>query len=157
MSRTPSLTFRQAVYSQDTEEVFIILLEISHDDLDAPIRICNAGVDITSNGNQFVYYPFALNLPDDDADSVPQAQLTIDNVDLQQVEAIRSIQSPPSVRIMVVLASTPNTIEVDFSDFIINNIKYDAMTITGTLTIEDFYSEPVPGDYFVPSEFPALF
>jgi hypothetical protein len=58
---------------------------------------------------------------------------------------------------MVVLSSTPNTVEADFPVFKFTEITYDALTITGTISIEDFLLEPFPGDSFVPSLFPGLF
>jgi hypothetical protein len=155
--RDTSLTFRQAVNAQETNELFIVLLEISHSSLADPIRINNSGASITSNGNTYVFYPFTINLPSDEDKQLPEAELVIDNVDLQQIAAIRGMSSSPSIRIMVVLQSDPNTIEVDFPNFTLSSVTYDAMTITGTLSIDDFMMEPFPGGWFVPSDFPAAF
>lgn len=155
--RTTSLTFRQAINAQNTEEVFIILIEISYGTPATYIRICSGGQNIISNYEEYVYYPFDLSLPSDEAENVPQAQLTIDNVDQSLIEAIRNLARAPGVRLMVVLASDPDTIEVDFADFVFTNISYDALTITGTISVENFMSEPFPGDTFVPSNFTALF
>lgn len=155
--RATSLTFRQAIYAQETGEVFVVLVEIDHDDLPSPIRICSNDVDITSNGNVYVAYPFNIELPSEEEGDLPQARLTVDNVDRSLTEAIRTIQTPPSVRIMIVLASDPDTIEVDMPDFVFTNISYDAQTVTGTISIENFMSEPFPGDVFTPSQFPGLF
>jgi len=155
--RNTSLTFRQAVYGQETDEVFIVLLEISHEDLDSPIRVCNNDSNIESNGDTYIAYPFNITLPEDSADDFPQARITIDNVSQDLTAAIRTIQTPPTVRIMVVLASDPDTIEVDLPGFIMTNISYDAKTITGTISVENFMSEPFPGDLFTPTRFPGLF
>jgi len=155
--RNTSLTFRQAVYAQETAEVLIILLEIDHDDLDSPIRICKNDTDITSNGNVYLAYNFDIQLPTDEDNDVPQAQLVIDNVDRALTQAIRTIQTPPTIRIMVVLASAPDTLEVDMPDFLLTNISYNASTITATISIENFLQEPFPGDLFTPTQFPGLF
>jgi hypothetical protein len=155
--RTTSLTFRQAIYAQETNEVFVVLVEIDHADLASPIRVCSNDTDITSNGNVFTAYPFNIELPSDDEGDMPQARLTIDNVDQSLTASIRTIQSPPSVRIMVVLASAPDVLEVDMPDFVFSNITYDAFTISGTISIESFMNEPFPGDVFTPSQFPGLF
>jgi hypothetical protein len=154
--RSTSLTFRQAINAQETEQVFIILVEISGTGMDT-IRVCSGGESISSNGNDYIYYPFSLDLPSDEAEDVPQAKMTIDNVDQSLIEAIRTLARAPSVRIMVVLASDPNQVEVDFSDFIFTDITYDALTISGTISVENFMSEPFPGDYIVPSNFISLF
>jgi len=155
--RSTSLTFRQAIYAQETDEVFIVLLEIDHADFASPIRVCNDSTDITSNGNVYTAYPFEIELPTDEDGDVPQARLIIDNVDRSLTEAIRSIQSPPTVRIMVVLVSDPDTVEIDLPGFVFTNISYDVMTITGTISIENFLNEPFPGDIFTPTQFPGLF
>ena len=157
MSRSPTLTFRQAINAQNTEEVFLVLLEIAYGSPAQYIRACSGGQNIVSNGDEYIYYPFDLNLPSDEAENIPQAQLTIDNIDQTLIEAIRNLSAAPTVRLMVVLASAPDTIEVDFADFSFTNISYDALTITGTITVENFLSEPFPGDTFVPSNFVALF
>jgi hypothetical protein len=155
--RSTTLTFRQAVYAQETAQAFIVLIEITHATLSVPIRICSGGQNITSNTHEFIFYPFELNLPDESTESVPTATLTVDNVDRQIIAALRALDSPPAVRIMVVLSSTPNTVEADFPVFKFTEITYDALTITGTISIEDFLLEPFPGDSFVPSLFPGLF
>ncbi len=159
MSRNPTLTFKQALFAQETDKVFAVLLEIRSG---TPpnyeyIRANNSGEDITSNSEIFPYYPFDINLPSDEAENVPQAKLTIDDVDQTLIEAIRELDHAPTVRLMVVLADNPDTVEVDFADFTFTNIGYDALTITGTISVENFMSEPFPGDTIVPSKFIALF
>ncbi len=155
--RNTSLTFRQAIHAQQTDELFIILIEIIHSSLPTPIRINNSGTDIVSNGDTYTFYPFTIEFPDDEDNQVPQARIVIDNVDRQQIEAIRSLTSSPTLHMMVVLESSPDTLEVDFPGFSLTSVDYDVMTISGTISIDDFMTEPFPGDCFVPSDFPAAF
>ena len=86
-----------------------------------------------------------------------RANLSIDNVSRDIIASIRSIQTPPSVTMEVVLGSDPDTVEASFPDFELQHIGYDALTITGDLGIESFMSEPYPGDIFSPARFPGLF
>ena len=61
----------------------LVLLEISHTDplqLAEVIRCVNNKVAITSNGNEYIAFPFEIVLPDSKSDSPPQATLRIDNV-----------------------------------------------------------------------------
>lgn len=157
MSRDTSLTFRQAVYGQTTDEAFLVLLELDHPDLSEPIRVTSDGVDTESGGNTYISYRFDIRLPSDPSEGVTRGKLTIDNVDRQIVEAVRSINSPLSVKIMVVLASSPDTVEAEFSGFELRNVVCDALQVTGDLSVEYFTSEPFPGDLFLPATFPALF
>jgi len=158
MSRNTSLLFRQAINAPETDQVFLVLVEISDPSFSPPIRVCNNSVDITGpEGNTYLAYNFDISLPDDTEDSAPTCKITIDNVDRALTEGIRTLTSPPTVRTMVVLASTPTVIEADFSDFKLANITYDAMVIEGNITVESYAAEPWPGDSFIPSGFPGMF
>ena len=157
MTRSVSTTFKQAVAAQETGEAFLVLLTISHADLAAPIRVSSDAVNTTSRGETYVAFPFDLSLPDDNQSSAPRARLTIDNVDRQIVEAIRQIQSPPTVQLVVVLSSDPDTVEAEFPAFKLRSVEVDILTVRGDLTIELFEDEPYPAGSFVPSAFPGLF
>lgn len=157
MTRSVSTTFKQAVAAQETGEAFLVLLTISHADLAAPIRVSSDAVNTTSRGETYVAFPFDLALPDDNRSSAPRARLTIDNVDRQIVEAMRLIQSPPTVLMEVVLASDPDTVEAEFPAFKLRSVEVDILTVRGDLTIELFEDEPYPAGSFVPSAFPGLF
>ena len=155
--RGVSNVFKSAVFGQETDEAFLVLLKIDHADLSEPIRVSSDGINTVSNGETFVAYPFELSLPSNPETGISQAQLTIDNVSQDIITSIRNIIAPPSITIQVVLASDPDTIEVEFSGFELQNVQYDALVISGTLTIESFMSEPYPGGSFLPSTFPGLF
>jgi hypothetical protein len=157
MSRTTSLTFREAVNAQETDEIFLVLVTINHDDLASPLRFVNNNENVTSNGNVFTAYPFEITLPDDTVEHAPTCKLRIDNVARDLVTAIRSISSPLDMTIQVILASDPDTIEVEYSDFKLVDVSYDAFTIEGTISIEGFAHEQYPGRTFLPSNFPGLF
>ncbi len=157
MSRALSNTLRQAINSQETAEVFLILLTIDHDDLLEPIRVSNDIVDTVSNGESFIALPFQLELPNDDENGSPRAKLTIDNVDRQIVLAVRSISTAPNMNVKIVLASDPDTIEAEFPNFKFTNISYNQLTVSGDVTVEDFMLEPFPAGNFNPSEFPGIY
>ncbi len=148
---------RQDLFDQETGEAFIILLTISHADLPQPIRVCNDGKDIISNGNTFSAFPFEIALPSDEGDQAPKALLRIDNVDRSIVAAVRSVSTSPDVQIDIIRASAPDDIEVSFPDFTFDNIAYDAFTVSGELTLENFLQEPYPAGVFDPSRFPGGF
>lgn len=157
MTRTTSATFKAAVFAQETGEAFILLITISHDDLDDDIRVCSDGQQVTSNSLDYEAFPFQLTLPEVTEDGPPRARLVIDNVDKQIVEAVRTITTPPTVKIELVLASDPDTVEASFDDFVLRNIQYDMLTVQGELLLEVFETEPFPSAGFYPSNFPGLF
>lgn len=157
MSSSVSDTFKEAVFKQETSECFILLVTIDHDDLATPIRVTSDGTSTTSRSNLFVSYPFQIDLPIDSDDSPPISKLVIDNVDRVIVEAIRSISSPPSVLLEMVLASDVDTVELAWNDFELVNADYDELTVSGDLTQEKFLAEPYPYLKFTPGNFPGLF
>jgi len=110
-----------------------------------------------AGGNLFIAFPFTVKLPEDAADSVPKAQLTIDNVSREIAQLIRSITTPPTVTIEIVRISNTDEIEVTLPDFQLRNTEWDALTVTGDLMIDDIAQEQVPQRKFTPSEYPGLF
>lgn len=157
MSRTTSATFKQAAFAQETAEAVIVLIQIDHPTLSDPIRLSSDGADTIHNGDTYVSYPFNLSLPDDPQEGLTKGQLTVDNVGRDIVPWLRAMASAPTVTIKVVLASDPDTVEAEFTNFELTNVSYDAQTITGDLGITTFMNEPYPGGSFLPSQYPGLF
>lgn len=157
MPRSLSATVKQALYQPQTAEVFLLLLTIDHADLAVPIRVVNNLENVTSNGNLFVGLPFGIDLPTDRDDQSPRMAIRLDNVDRAIVEAIRSITTPPTITLDVVLASAPNTVEASFVGFTLRDVRYDALVVEGTLALEDILGEPFPAHSFTPADFPSVF
>ena len=149
-------SFKEAAYLQETDDVFLVLLTITHDDI-TPIRVVNNNENITSDGNLFVAYPFEITLPDSTGDGTPSAQLVIDNVSREIAESIRSISTAPKVTISVIRAADPDTIEITFAPFTLRNVKWDMMKVSGDLSMEDIALEPFPIGQFSPAQFQGLF
>lgn len=133
-----------------------MLLTISHSSLATPLRFVNNNENIVSRGNTYTAFPFEIDLPNDDPDQPPKAQLRIDNVDRSIVQTIRTITSPPTVTIEVILASAPNTVEVSFTNLTLRNVSYDESEVTGELVFDAIYTEPVSVT-MTPSRFPGMF
>lgn len=155
--RDVSVTWRAASYAQETDQVFLCLLEIDQDALSSTIRIVNNTQNITHNGNLYTAFPFEFTLPQDSDENMPAATVTIDNVDRQIVEMIRSLTGPATVTVTVVLASSPDTIEAGPYEMTLRDTGYDAFQVTGRLDVEDMLNEPYPADSFTPNTFPGLF
>lgn len=149
---------KRSAFAADTDDVWLVLLTITHPDITDPIRVVNNVVNVTSRGDEFIAYAFDLILPDSRDESPPRARLSIDNVSTDISAAIRSMtQTPPSVTIEVIRAAAPDTVERTFDFFKMRNIKWDAGKVSGDLTVEDFMSEPYPALVFSPAYFPGLF
>ena len=157
MSRTFSDTFKSAMFGQQTDEVVLVLLTLDHDDLASPIRVTSDGVDSISNGETFLAYPFQINLPEQGEDGPSVGKLTIDNVNQSIAQAVRSISTPPDLTIQIVLASDPDTVEVELTNYEFTDIVITAETVVGNISRKVFYNEPYPCYYFIPSQFPGMF
>jgi hypothetical protein len=157
MSRNVSSVFRQAAYAQQTDQIYLVCLEINHASLAQPIRVVNNYSNITSGGNEYIGFPFDIELPQDFEDALPNVNIAICNVDRQIVYAIRSLTGPPTITMFVVLASSPNTIEAGPYTMTLRSANYDAMAVSGTIVPEIVADEAFPGDYFTPGNFPGLF
>ena len=157
MSRALSTAAKQAIFAPETDEVFLILVTISHPQLPAPLRAVNNTVNVTSRGDVFTAYPVRIDLPGESADEVARVQLQIDNVDRLILDTLRTLSEPPTVTVEVIMASTPDTVEAGPFAMTLHSAPYDALTVTGELAFEDILNEPFPGDTFSPALFPGLF
>jgi len=152
---TISTELKQDAWSQESN-LPLVLLEIDHDDLADPILLVNNKENVTSNGDEYIAYPFDIYLPDSKDDAPPTAKLKIDNVSREIVEAIRSISSPPTVTIKVIRQETLDVIEAEFSGMKLRNIPFDALTVEGNLEFEDLTREPFPAYTFSPANYPGV-
>lgn len=158
--RTLSTAALASIHAQETDEVWLVLLRLKHANIlpAGVLRCVNNTVDITGGSDNQLYtaYPFHLDLPGEDPEQPSVARLRIDNVDRRIVQEVRGLPTPPTVDLEVILASQPTTVEISFSDLTLRAIDFDAFEVTGTLTQEEIFSEPVSLE-MTPSRFPSLF
>lgn len=155
--RTLSSTALQSMFSEETDEIYVVLITIDHEELPAPIRVCSDSIDTMSRGNNYISYPFEFSLPTDLEEGPPSASITVDNVHRDLTNSLRMITSPATFTIEIVRASDPDTLESSFLPLKMRSVKVDALTISGELTTDDDTAEPFPYRSFTPSSFPGLF
>lgn len=155
MSVTSAAAKRQAILA-NASDPFIWLVTIDHSSLGSPIRICNNNVDIVSNGNTFIGFPFSIQ-PPTDSEQASSASLTISNVSRKITRAIENMDTSPVLTLSLVLASTPNTIEVNFAGFTFTDVSWDANSIRATISQAVYWQEPYPRKRVTPRKFPGLF
>lgn len=148
-----------AMLAQYTDEVFVPLLKIDHASFDSPVCICYNTEQVISNGLTYAPYPFQINLPDAVGDQMPQVTVTIDNTDLSINDAIRTLSGDaPSVTFSLVLASSPDTIEIGPLVYSLTSVTADKNTIQGTMGFEDdVFNQQIPNPNYTPSNSPGLF
>lgn len=166
--RVLSLTLREALNAQETGEELIVLVTITHPDLeDGPIRLSSNPTTrfgtapllygTVSRGDTYLFVPFSAVLPDEKDEAPPASQLMIDNIDREMIRLLRSTITPASVVIEVVRGSDVDEVEIAVPAFDLANASYGDASITLTLGIDAMVTEPYPSGTFSPSAFPGLF
>jgi hypothetical protein len=163
MSRSLSNTALADLFKQESEKVWLFLLRLSHATLGADINVVNNTEDITSaalSGGSvtFTAFPFAISLPAETEDEIlGSARLVIDNVDRSVVNAIRSISSPPTITLAIVLSDDPDNAEIGPINFTLQNVSYNALTVEGNIGLPDLLNASFPRESFNPNTTPGLF
>lgn len=152
--RTLSTNARAALYASQSDEVWLQLLTIEHDDIGIPIRLVANTEDIVSDGNTFTAFPFELAIPATAQESV---ELIVDNVTRELIEEVRAIDTPLDITLEIVLASDPDTVEAGPFVFQSRSVEYDVSRMRFTLAYEPILNEPFPAYDYTPIDYPGLF
>lgn len=160
MSRTLSSLMQTMVRAQQTKQVLVARIAISHASiLGGPIRLVQDMQNLTSNGNVYTAFPFHLTLPEDDNQGVPQVTLQIDNVSQEILATIKALppNRPPTVSIDLVVASQPDIVEFSLPDLTLRDVSADLLVIEGSLRGDEEDLNEFPKDSFTPQTAPGLF
>lgn len=166
----PSRAFLESAVAQEADEIYLVLLTITHPDLAAlgldypelgisegALRFVNNNTDITSRGDVFKAYGFGFTPPGQGEGERMLASLTVDNVDRRIALTLRALQGQPAVLVELVLASDPDTVEQTLPEFSFTGAEGDALEVTGQLSVDIDEDEPVTSYGFTPRTAPALF
>ncbi|TFF20546.1 DUF1833 domain-containing protein [Jiella endophytica] len=165
--RTVSANFRQAMFDENTTEIPVLLLTISHPDLEnGDLFLSTDNADLldfetqrrgtVSRGLNFEFLPMQLSLPEDAEDASPMLQLSMSDIDQEASTILRSTVTPAYVTIEVVLASDPDFVEMEFVSFELSSADVTAESVSLNLTVDTLASEPYPADTFTPGRFGGL-
>lgn len=152
---TISNAFRTAVLGLTSDEVAITLLTFSGDGF-TTIRVCDNDSNITSGGNTYIAYPFTIDLPGD-GEGAPIARVRIANVSEEIGEAVDAATGQVTVRIDLILASAPDTMEKTFLGLELRNVTRNNLTVEGEIQAAQFVAEPYPYIRVTPGRFPGMF
>jgi hypothetical protein len=160
MSRTVSTNALRAMLAQETGEVFLLCVTISHPSFTAPYRLVYDQNPLVRTAGTFEPFAFALNLPNEQDDSPPVVQMAIDNINNAILKAVRNLPAGirPDIVLEVVLASSPNVVEKGPYDFKFLSTDYDEASLTGTIGFEDdILNTAIPGSNYTPTNSRGLF
>lgn len=165
--RSLSLDMRTALFAQESGKVAVALITITHPTLASPLYLSSDATErlstdplvygTISRGNSHLYVAPEVYLPDEKDREPPQSKLIISNVSRDYIDLVRSISSPASFKIELVLSDAPDDVEIEYPAMQMTQVEFDAMTMTFTLSQDAMALEPYPAHKFTPSYFPALF
>lgn len=160
MSRTLNSATVASLMAAQTTDVFLVLLRIGVPD-SSPMTyyyLADNTENITYAGQAYTAFPFSLQLPTDESGQITSAQVTIDNVTRNFIDDVRNNTDALKIDMYIVNASnSPVSLEASFTDFYLKQITYDEISISGTLSVEEYMTEPFPKDTISASKFPGLF
>lgn len=146
------------LFTQSSDDPFLTLYTLDHPDWADPIYLINNTEEIISNGETYIPFPVNITLPVDDGETIRSSKITLDNVSRDLIDIIRSTtDNEISVKLQMVLASDPDTVEIELGEMKIISVQYDAQKISATLTMDDFLNTEVSGEKYTPSLYPGLF
>src|SRR5215831_8158040 len=157
MPRTFSTVAQPALQAPSTNEAFIALITIAHPASGTLFRIAANTEDIVSRGNTYKAYALQLVLPVESGEEIGSAQVVIDNTDLLLIDMVRRITTPAQFTIEIVLASSPDVVELTVNDLMLREVSWDASQITGKLMLEDVLNQRFPKGVFDPAQYAGLF
>lgn len=172
MSRRLSLNARQAQIDPVSADFDVVLIEITHPDLDAPIRLSTDNTEMISDEpriygtrstwrgadpstDPYLWIVASAVLPDDAEDAPAQAQIVLENLDSRLVEVLRSYTDMATVAIAVVEAATPNLIEAEWHGMLLSNAEGTSAEITLSLSRDEIELEHFPAGRMTRQKFPG--
>lgn len=112
---------------------------------------------VVSRGQNFIFLPLEITLPTEEEAQAPKCSITLHDVTRYIMPIIRTLNGPPSVKLELVLSSTPDVVEASFSEFYMTGITYNADSVSAQLAMIDYALEPMPAHSFSPKLFPGLY
>jgi len=158
MARTYSSDFKSTLADVSAPEAPLILLEINHPELAAPVRVVNDNQDLVSNGNTYVAIPFRCTLPDDFENQLPKARLSVDNIGKELMYWIETSDggNGSTVTMSQVMRSRPNTIEWSIT-MNLYNVSCTMTEVSGELGYENLFAKKAIHMQYRPNNSPGIF
>ena len=174
MTRRVSLNARTAFEAFTTTEVEVVLIRIEHPLLDAPVLFStdpteelsleplmygtrSAWMDANPLTQPFLFILAEAEIPGDLEDAPASSTIVLQNVDNDIATVLRSFTSRPTVHMAVVMAASPDTIEMEFRGMVMVGAEGNAGEVSMEVTRVPIEDESVPKDRFSKERFPGIF
>lgn len=158
MPNTYTPAGRRNLLATSADEPFLDLLEITHPDLEVPVRVVNDRVNITARGNEYIACPFQITQPDDVAEQVPKAQLRVDNIGRELTQWLEYSRGGKGAkcRIIHALRSDPDVFEYDMT-LDMSGISIDNLAVTADLGFQNTLMLPAVAVRYDPKTTPGAY
>jgi hypothetical protein len=158
MPRTYSAQYKSTLAKVSGEETPLILLEINHPELDVPIRVVNDTQNITSNGEEYIAFPFNCALPDDYENRLPRARISISNVGKDLMFWLETTDGGQgsTATFQQVMRSRPNQIEWEITMGLFN-VTATNLEVSAELGFENLFAKPAISITYRPENSAGLF
>lgn len=147
------------LYCQESNDPFLTLITLSHSSFASPIRLVNNSVPIISRGNTYQPFPVVIGLPADDGETDRIVTLQFDNVGLELIDEIRTVNDGVQIQVKLemILASLPDEVQISLEELKILGVSYNQKIITATLGLDDFLNTELSSERYTPTNFRGLF
>lgn len=167
-SRAIPLSVRREFEKQESGQVPLIFLTITHPAIEEQIRVVSDVKDYVFGGLTYTGFPFDIVLPSDN-EGPPSATLSIQNVDRVIGDTLRRVSDPARLSIVIVssadfdltaeprteISTAPEIYRYDHGFLV--DVDIDVMTVSGTIRGWDYRSELWPGLRATQDMCPGLF
>jgi hypothetical protein len=145
------------MFGQESADPFLMLVTLTHPTFDQTFYLVNNTVDIVSRGQTYRAFPMLIKLPADDGESAREVDIEFDNVSLELIGELRSITSPMEAKIEMILASTPDEVQISLEELKLKGITYDKNRIKARLILDNFLNTEMTSERYTPTIFPGIF
>ncbi len=169
--RRLSLNARLLTDAETTDETYVALFRFTHPSLDKPVRLSTDPTICLSedpeeygtlsswlnpDGDPYLWIIASAMVPDDKEDAPTAATFILETVTKDMVDVFRSITDRATVDMAIVLASSPDHVEVEFRDLKLMAASGNAQEITLQLSRESIFELPWPAGRMTRARFPGL-
>ena len=152
--------WQQAIRARSPETGVVIALRITHPDISTPVRVVNATLPRTIDGEDYLALRFGARLNDDVEGRVPRAELVMDNVGAALTQWVDASDggSGATVTIMSVSVSVEDVATVEWSlTFDIVGMTTNHNQVVARLGFDPVLHRPAVQQRHDPTHSPGLF
>lgn len=158
MTRALSPRALRSLLAHESGDAFLMLATFTDPTNAGTIyRIVNNTEDIVSDAHTFTACAFTFAFPPDDDDAPKGVQIQIDNVDQMLIGMLRRVTKPIPCALQVVVAATPDLVEMELPYLQVVEVEWNASVVTGRLASDDPLNQRYPSHIYEPRTFPGMF